>query len=96
MAKISLEPDGKRGEIAFIVADPWQGLGLGAKIVDYAIEVAKDMGVETLYAIMLPDNSKAINLLENMGFTIRGQEDGTLKAVLNLKEEEKPLGNLQP
>ncbi|MEM0313281.1 MAG: bifunctional acetate--CoA ligase family protein/GNAT family N-acetyltransferase, partial [Candidatus Bathyarchaeia archaeon] len=88
VARISLEPDGKRGEIAFIVADPWQGLGLGTKMVDYAIEVAKDMGVETLYAIMLPDNSKAINLLKNMGFTIRSQEDGNLKAVLNLKEEE--------
>ncbi|MCS7096108.1 MAG: bifunctional acetate--CoA ligase family protein/GNAT family N-acetyltransferase [Nitrososphaerota archaeon] len=93
VVRISLESDGKRGEIAFIVADPWQGLGLGTKMVDYAIEVARDMGVETLYAIILPDNSKAINLLKNMGFTIKIQEDGNLKAVLSLKEEESPNSN---
>ncbi|MGB9959632.1 MAG: acetate--CoA ligase alpha subunit [Candidatus Bathyarchaeales archaeon] len=87
VARVSLEPDKKRGEIAFIVADPWQGLGLGTKMVDYVIEIARDMGVETLYAIMLPDNRQAINLTKKMGFTLQYQEDGTVKGVLNLKEE---------
>ncbi|MEM3652608.1 MAG: GNAT family N-acetyltransferase, partial [Nitrososphaerales archaeon] len=53
VVRVSLEPDRKKGEIAFIVADPWQGLGLGTKMVDYVIEIAKEMGVESLYAIML-------------------------------------------
>jgi acetyltransferase len=88
VARVSLEPDRKKGEIAFIVADPWQGLGLGTKMVDYTIEVCKDMGVENLYAIMLPDNYRAINLTKKMGFTLQNQEDGTVKGVLNLKEEE--------
>jgi acetyltransferase len=87
VSRVSLEPDRRKGEIAFIVADPWQGLGLGTKLVDYTIEIAKDMGVETLYAIMLPDNYRAINLLKNMGFTLQSQEDETIKGVLNLKEE---------
>lgn len=87
VVRVSLEPDRKKGEIAFIVADPWQGLGLGTKMVDYAIEIAKDMGVETLYAIMLPDNYQAINLTNKMGFTLQSQEDGTVKGILNLKEE---------
>ncbi len=43
VVRVSIEPDGKAGEIAFIVADPWQGLGLGTKLVDYAIEICKDM-----------------------------------------------------
>ncbi|MGB9853404.1 MAG: acetate--CoA ligase alpha subunit [Candidatus Bathyarchaeales archaeon] len=88
VVRVSLEPDGKKGEIAFIVADPWQGLGLGTKMVDYVIEIAKDMGVETLYAIMLPDNYQAINLTKKMGFTLQSQEDGTVKGVLDLKEEK--------
>ncbi|MBC7130493.1 GNAT family N-acetyltransferase, partial [Candidatus Bathyarchaeota archaeon] len=90
VVRISLEPDKKTGEIAFIIADPWQGLGLGTKMVDYAIEIAKDMGVETLYAIMLPDNYKAINLVRKMGFKLQKLEDETIKGVLNLKEEEMP------
>ncbi|MEM3725922.1 MAG: GNAT family N-acetyltransferase [Candidatus Bathyarchaeia archaeon] len=87
VVRVSLEPDRKTGEIAFIVADPWQGLGLGTKMVDYAIEVCRDMGVETLYAIMLPDNKRAINLTKKMGFTLKTMEDGTIKGILNLKEE---------
>jgi acetyltransferase len=88
VARVGIEPDSKAGEIAFIVADPWQGSGLGTKIVDYTIEIAKDMNIETLYAIMLPDNFRAINLMKKMGFTITYPQDGTVKGTLNLKEEE--------
>jgi len=87
VARVNLEPDRKKGEIAFIVADPWQGLGLGTKLVDYVIEIAKEMGVEVLYAIMLEDNYRAINLAKTMGFVLTRQEDGTVKGTLNLKEE---------
>ena len=87
VVRVSLEPDRKSGEIAFIVADPWQGLGLGTKMVDYTIEICKEVGVETLYAIMLPDNHRAINLTKKMGFALKYQEDGTVKGILNLKEE---------
>jgi acetyltransferase len=88
VVRVGMEPDGRAGEIAFIVADPWQGLGLGTKLVDYAIEICKDMKIETLYAIMLPDNYRAINLMKKMGFTITYLEDGTAKGTLSLKEEE--------
>ncbi len=86
VVRVSLEPDRKSGEISFIVADPWQGLGLGTKMVDYTVEICK-VGVETLYAIMLPDNHRAINLTKKMGFTLKYQEDGTVKGILNLKDE---------
>jgi len=89
VARVSIEPNGKAGEIAFIVADPWQGLGLGTKMVDYVLEICKDMKLETIYAIMLPDNYRAITLMRKMGFTITYIEDGTVKGTLNLKEEEE-------
>jgi len=87
VVRVSIEPDAKTGEIAFIIADPWQGLGLGTKMVDYTIDICKDMGIETLYAIMLPDNHRAINLTRKMGFALKYMEDGTVKGTLNLKEE---------
>jgi acetyltransferase len=31
-ARVSIELDGRTGEIAFLVADPWQGLGLGTNL----------------------------------------------------------------
>jgi len=85
VVRLIIEPDGKTGEIAFIVADPWQGLGLGPKMVDYMIEICKDKKLETVYAFMLPDNHRAIRLLKKMGFIIERIQDVT-KAKLNLKE----------
>ena len=87
VVRLVIEPDGKTGEVAIIVADPWQGLGLGTKMMDYMIEVCKDKGLETIYGVMLPDNYRAINLMKKMGFNIKYEED-IVKATLNLKEEE--------
>ena len=33
VGRLSIEPDGKTGELAFIIGDQWQGQGLGTKIV---------------------------------------------------------------
>ncbi len=89
VVRFSLEPNRKSGEIAFIVADPWQGLGLETQMVEYMIEICKDMKVETVYGIMLSDNNRAISLMKKTGFHITYLEDGTVKGILNLKEEEQ-------
>lgn len=87
VVRLSIEPNGKTGEIAFIVADPWQQQGLGSKMLDYMLEICKDKKLETVYGIMLHDNVRAINLMKKMGFTIQTEEDGAVKGTLSLKEE---------
>jgi acetyltransferase len=87
VTRLSIEPDGKSGEMAFVVGDKWQGLGLGTKMVDYVLEIAKDMGVENVYSIMLSDNYRALSLMKKMGFAIEYLNDGTVKGVLDLREE---------
>jgi len=88
VSRLSVEPDGKHGEMAFIVSDYWQGLGLGTKLVDYSLDIAKEKGVENVYAIMLQDNYRAISLTKKMGFSIEYLSDGTVKATLDLKDED--------
>jgi acetyltransferase len=87
VSRISVEPDGKSGEMAFIVGDRWQNLGLGTEMVDYTLDIATQMGVENVYAIMLPDNYRALSLTKKMGFDIEYLSDGTVKGTLSLKEE---------
>ena len=89
VVRLIVEPDGRSGEIAFIVADPWQGLGLGTRMIEYVIEICKDKGLETIYGIMLPDNRRAIRVMKDMGFTIEYRDDDTVKGILNLREEER-------
>ena len=88
VSRVSIEPDGKHGEMAFIVSDYWQGLGLGTKLVDYSLDIAKEKGIESVYAIMLQDNYRAISLTKKMGFTIEYLSDGTVKGTLDLRSED--------
>ena len=88
VTRLSIESDGKSGEMAFIVTDYWQGLGLGTKMVDYVLDIAKEKGVEKVYAIMLRDNYRALSLTKKMGFNLEYLNDGTVKGILDLKNED--------
>jgi acetyltransferase len=63
-------PDFKTAEIAIVVGDPWQGHGLGSKMMDCIIEIAKDMNLESVYGLILRDNSRAIDLFKEKGFLV--------------------------
>jgi len=88
VTRLSIESDEKSGEIAFLVSDYWQGLGLGTKMVDYVLDIAKEKGMESVHSIILQDNYRALSLSKKMGFKIEYLNDGTVKAELNLKEED--------
>ncbi len=88
VTRLSIESDAKRGEMAFLVNDYWQGLGLGTKMVDYVLDIAKEKGMESVHSIILQDNYRALSLSKKMGFRIDYLTDGTVKATLNLKEED--------
>jgi len=87
VTRLSIEPGGKSGELAFIVGDKWQNFGLGTKMMDYALEIAKEMGVAKVFSIMLTDNYRAISLTRKMGFNLEYLNDNTVKGTLDLGEE---------
>ena len=89
VVRLIMEPDLKTGEVAFIVADPWQGLGLGSKMLDYMIEICKDKKLETIYGVVFKDNTRAVGLMKRMGFNLQPIDQETVRATLDLKEEER-------
>ncbi|MDO8726418.1 MAG: bifunctional acetate--CoA ligase family protein/GNAT family N-acetyltransferase [Candidatus Methanoperedens sp.] len=92
VVRLNLEPSEKTGELSFIVTDTWQGHGLGSKMVDYMIEICKDKRLESINAIMLTENYRAIKLLQEMGFAIEPPSDGIQKAKLDLRSDL--IGNI--
>ncbi len=90
VGRLPLEAGGKKGELAFIITDKWQGLGLGTKLVDHVLEIAKDMGVEEVYSFMLPDNYRAQALTKKMGFELVDLPDGTVQGTLRFQEPASP------
>ena len=82
--RVIAEPDGKSGEFAVLVCDPWQGLGLGSLLMDNIISIAKNMRLERIFAYVLPNNYKMKRLSEKKGFKMEKLDEETVKASLNL------------
>ena len=90
VVRLIIEPDNKTGEVAIIVADPWQNLGLGTKMMDHMIEICKDKKLEVVYGELLRENYRAIDLMKKMGFVVEKIDQDTVKATLNLRDEICP------
>ncbi|HEV2952479.1 MAG TPA: GNAT family N-acetyltransferase, partial [Candidatus Dormibacteraeota bacterium] len=68
-----------RAEIALAVADGLQGLGLGTILVGYLAESAREAGITTFEADVLPQNHRMISVFRNSGFRIESSAGaGTL------------------
>jgi acetyltransferase len=83
VGRLIAEPDKKRGEFAVVIADQYQGRGLGKKLLDMLIDIAEDKRLESIYGVILKDNRTMLGLCKKMGFTLTPQED-TMKAELGL------------
>ena len=75
VSRLVLDPGKKRGEFAVVVADKYQGRGLGTKLVDMLIEFAREKGIDTVYGTIMSENIKMIQLCEKLGFTTRREYD---------------------
>jgi acetyltransferase len=78
---------GETCEFAIVVADRWQGRGLGACLLQALIEVARARGLKTMYGEVLASNSSMLKFVSRMGFRIEPHdEDRQLRrAVLELQ-----------
>jgi len=47
--RLIIEPNLKTGEIAFIIADQWQNLGLGSAMMRQMIKICKDKKLESIW-----------------------------------------------
>jgi GNAT superfamily N-acetyltransferase len=63
-------------EMAIVVADPYQGRGLGTRLAEELAERAREQGIRRFAGTMLPDNLAALAL---MGRIARAFEDDHLE-----------------
>ncbi len=84
VSRLILDPNRKRGEFAIVVTDKYQRKGLGIKLLDMLIEVAREKNVEVIYGMIMSDNTKMISACEKLGFNTR-REQGEVIVELKLK-----------
>jgi len=83
VGRLIVEPGEETAEFAILVADDFQGGGLGLKLSDMLIGIAQEKGLKNIYGIVLNDNKKMIGLSEKLGFT---------KKMLSAEESKITLG----
>lgn len=68
VARYALENNGKSCEFALVIADAWQGRGIGHRLLEKLVAVARTRGVERIYGDTLASNRPLIELAKKLGF----------------------------
>jgi acetyltransferase len=72
-------------EVAVLVSDQYQKLGLGNELLRRVVEIARDENLSQVSAEMLPDNLAMQVIIKRLGFRLRRSEDLTsVRAFLDL------------
>lgn len=73
-------------EVAALITDRYQNLGLGAELLRRLIQVAREEGIDRIVAEMLQENLAMKTIAKKLGFQPITSDDPTIiKAVLNLQ-----------
>ncbi len=75
VSRYAINPDGKSCEFALAVADDWQSRGVGRKLMDRLMEVARERGLELIEGDVLARNANMIDLARSMDFAIESVAD---------------------
>lgn len=78
---------GPSAEFAIVVADSWQGRGIGGRLLAKLADVARRRGLKRLHGEILAINRPMLGLVRKLGFALeRHEQDPTLtRATLDLR-----------
>jgi protein lysine acetyltransferase len=89
---VRCEEDPAAGEIAFTVADAYQGLGIGTQLFGALAITARVDGIERFHAKVLSDNAPARTLLDKLDAQWERDEPGVVCATVDVPEtKDLPL-----
>nr|QNO46876.1 hypothetical protein FCLCBJCN_00001 [Methanosarcinales archaeon ANME-2c ERB4] len=85
VGRLITEPAEETAEFGEAVTDLWQGRGVGGKLLDMVIDVARDFRLRRIWGEVLSDNQNMLGLCESRGFAIEPARDhGMVRVTLEL------------
>ncbi|MDX1605167.1 MAG: GNAT family N-acetyltransferase, partial [Candidatus Competibacterales bacterium] len=70
VARYVINPDGESCEFAIVIADDWQERGLGTRLMNRLMNVARERGLRVIQGEVLRDNRNMLMLMEGLGFRL--------------------------
>ncbi|MFZ7113456.1 MAG: GNAT family N-acetyltransferase [Desulfatiglandales bacterium] len=84
-ARVIIGPDRRKAEFSVTVADPWQGKGVGRKLLERCLDACRDYGIGTVQGEVLAENTQMINLGRRVGFHVsRGEDASAYRLTIDL------------
>ena len=85
-------PTPRRAEVAFAVADEYQGRGVGTLLLDHLVPIARANGIEEFEADVLGENNRMLEVFGKSGCRVkRALEDGVFHVTFPTEETEEYL-----
>jgi GNAT superfamily N-acetyltransferase len=87
---VAQQVDGSRtAEVAFVVEEDYQGLGIARRLLARFVEVARTKGISMLEADVLAENKAMLAVFARSGLPIRRRhEGGTVHVTLSLQGDQ--------
>ena len=84
------EPDPATAEFAIVVADLWQGKGLGVILMDRLERCAAEAGIRNLTGLILASNAPMLHLMRERGYVIESVRGDASVVQASLALPRKP------
>jgi acetyltransferase len=82
VARYAISPEGESCEFALVVSDQWQKQGIGHKLMDVLMDVARGKGLRMMEGEVLKTNRPMLKLVASLGFRIEPHpEDETVRKI---------------
>ncbi len=86
LAQYCIVEESLSAEISIVVRDDFQSKGIGFELFSYLVSVARNQGLHTLTADILPDNLPVFRLIEKLGLKYeRKWDSGLIHVIIYLK-----------
>ncbi len=88
IGQYGIDENNHTAEVALVVGDEYQNMGVGTELLSYLINLAKKQGLLSFTGEVLPENKAIIHLMEKFGFEIEKRfSAGVYILKVNLREK---------
>ncbi|MEM1119487.1 MAG: bifunctional acetate--CoA ligase family protein/GNAT family N-acetyltransferase [Bacteroidota bacterium] len=91
VVRLIIDPWNEVGEYSILVADEWQGQGLGSQLTDFVIQIAQERQIKAIRAEVLRTNRTMVEVFKRRGFVeLPGEDFSMVEVRLDLSKVTVP------